>query len=94
VDRELEAIRAMITIPEMEISRYSNALEMTTTVAAQLQDTTVRQVADNAIKLIAHRCGVEPHDMVQLLQFLLQDHDTQQRLTAWRTAKRLRGERA
>jgi hypothetical protein len=39
------------------------------------------------------RTTLSASGLVQMLQFLSEDHETQMRYTAWRTARRLRGDR-
>jgi len=86
-----QAIRAMIGISDLDVRAYRDANTMTTQLAARLEKTVVEQLSHAALGLVAQRSGMAPEELTQLLRFLSEDHETQQRFAAWRTARRLTG---
>lgn len=86
------AVRTHLDIPDVNIRLDKSMATMTQTISAELDSRLATQVADRAINILAAKSHMSGNGLVQLLQFLSEDHETQMRYTAWRTARRLRGD--
>jgi hypothetical protein len=89
-----DAVRSYMSIPDVNIRLDKSMATMTSTISAELDSRLATQVADRAINILAAKSNMSDNGLVQLLQFLSEDHETQMRYTAWRTARRLRGDKA
>jgi hypothetical protein len=87
------AVQAQISIPDLDLRTYKNAMTMTSTLSAELDSRLATQVTERALDMLAAKSNMSANGLVQMLQFLSEDHETQMRYTAWRTARRLRGDR-
>lgn len=88
-----DAVRSYMSIPDVNIRLDKSMATMTSTISAELDSRLATQVADRAINILAAKSNMSDNGLVQLLQFLSEDHETQMRYTAWRTARRLRGDK-
>lgn len=86
------AVRAYTKIPDLDVRIYKDAASMSHTISAELDSRIASQVAERALDMLAAKSNMPTNGLVQLLQFLSEDHGTQMRYTAWRTARRLRGD--
>jgi hypothetical protein len=87
------AVQARMSIPDLDVRIYKNAITTSNTISAELDSRLAAQVAERALDMLASRSNMSASGLVQMLQFLSEDHETQMRYTAWRTARRLRGDR-
>jgi uncharacterized protein YqiB (DUF1249 family) len=87
------AVQARMSIPDLDVRIYKNAMTMTSTISAELDSRLATQVAAHALDMLAAKSNMSTNGLAQMLQFLSEDHETQMRYTAWRTARRLRGDR-
>jgi uncharacterized protein YqiB (DUF1249 family) len=87
------AIQAQISIPDLDVRVYKDAMTMSNTISAELDSRLAAQVAAHALDMLAAKSNMSTNGLAQMLQFLSEDHETQMRYTAWRTARRLRGDR-
>jgi hypothetical protein len=88
-----DAVRSYMSIPDVNIHLDKTMAAMTQTISAELDSRLATQVAERALDMLAAKSNMSGNGLVQLLQFLSEDHETQMRYTAWRTARRLRGDR-
>ena len=90
------AVRAHLDVPDVNIrlDKTMGAMgAMTSTISAELDSRLTAQVAAHALDMLAAKSNMSTNGLAQMLQFLSEDHETQMRYTAWRTARRLRGDR-
>ncbi len=87
-------VRAYLDIPDVNIRLDKSMSAMTSTISAELDSRLATQVSERALNILAAKSNMSANGLVQLLQFLSEDHETQMRYTAWRTARRLRGDKA
>jgi hypothetical protein len=88
-----DAVRSYMSIPDVNIHLNKSMAMTTSTISAELDSRLAAQVAERALDMLASRSNMSANGLVQMLQFLSEDHETQMRYTAWRTARRLRGDR-
>jgi hypothetical protein len=86
-------VRAHLAVPDADIYVSKDAASMAHVVSAELDSRIAAQVAERALNLLSSRSNMSANGLIQLLQFLSEDHETQMRYTAWRTARRLRGDK-
>ena len=87
-----DTVRAYLDIPDVNIRLDKSMAAMTQTISAELDSRLATQVAGRALNILAAKSNMSGNGLAQLLQFLSEDHETQMRYTAWRTARRLRGD--
>ncbi len=87
-----DAVRSYMSIPYADVRIHENTASMSHTISAELDSRIASQVAERALDMLAVKSNMSANGLVQLLQFLSEDHETQMRYTAWRTARRLRGD--
>ena len=91
-----DAVRSYMNISDVNIrlDKTMGAMgAMTSTISAELDSRLTAQVAAHALDMLAAKSNMSTNGLAQMLQFLSEDHETQMRYTAWRTARRLRGDR-
>lgn len=86
------AVRSYMSIPHADIRIREDTATMSHTISAELDSRIALQVAERALDMLAIKSNMSANGLVQMLQFLSEDHETQMRYTAWRTARRLRGD--
>lgn len=86
------AVRSYMSIPYADVRIREDTATMSHTISAELDSRIASQVAERALDMLAAKSNMSANGLVQLLQFLSEDHETQKRYTAWRTARRLRGD--
>ena len=86
------AVRAHITVPDATIRLNKDAAHMGSMISAELDGRFATLVVTRALEVLLAKSNMSTAGLVQLLQFLSEDHETQVRYTAWRTARRLRGD--
>lgn len=86
------AVRAYVRIPDLDVRIHKDAWSMGHTISAELDSRLASKVAERSLDVLAAKSNMSANGLVQMLQFLSEDHETQMRYTAWRTARRLKGD--
>lgn len=85
-------VRASLKIPGTELHHYRDAETMGHAVAAELDDRIVRQIAEHVVEQLGRVAGLGSTEFLAFVRFLGSDPELRDRFTAYKTAKRLRGE--
>ena len=94
MDKEIEAsVRALIKIPELDVRAHKDPASMSYVVSAELDSRIVSAVSDKVIARLGNVVGMGVAEFQQFLRFLSNDPEMRDRFTAYKTAKRLMGDK-
>ena len=89
---DLASVSAKDLQASLHVERRDAAYIDTGVVSAQLSRAMVAQLNDESVVHLARIVGMTQRDFADLLVFLTSDAEIADRFTAYRTARRLRGE--
>lgn len=71
---------------------YHDAAQYAAVVRSEMDGRVVAEVGRQAVRHIANKAQMSEHELLDFIRFLREDPELRDRFTAYKTAKRLRGE--
>lgn len=98
MDEEVETFRRIVEsksigMEEIKVDAYRRADIYGMEVRAELDSRIARQVADHSVTRLANEAGIPRDELFDFIKFLYNDHEIRDRYIAYKTARRLRGDR-
>lgn len=81
-----------VGMEEIRKSSYMDSATYAMKVAAEMDSRVVGEVTHQAIRHLANKCSMAETELLDFIKFLRNDPEIADRYTAYKTARRLRGE--